>query len=87
MRRLPPVTCDKCGGAGCHNGVKKLKDGTRKRRYKCETCGNHWQVVISLPPVDMTSARYNGLWMFWRGYWYSPGEQARIREVCDGIGI
>ena len=81
MKRIL-ATCDKCGGASRSDGVKKLKDGTRKRRRKCEKCGNHWQIVISQPLPSKQSAKYNGLWMLWRGYWYSPGEHARIRKVC-----
>ena len=86
-RRRFPAVCVKCGGAGLSNGVKTLKDGTRKRRHKCEVCGHHWLVIISLPPVKMGRARFNGLTMCWRGYWYSYGEQARIRESARMGGL
>ena len=88
---MPPRikhTCESCGAAALTNGVKTLIDGTRKRRVRCFECGYRWSYVISgpRPPVERkTSARFNGLWMFWRGYWYSPAEQARIREVYDGV--
>jgi transposase-like protein len=81
MHKRISDTCT-CGTEAYTNGIKTLRDGTRKRRFKCRGCGEHWMVVLSGPGAQSKprTARYSGLWMHWRGYRYSPEEQARIRE-------
>ena len=77
-RQRIPYDCT-CGSIGKCIGGNRRKDGTLMRRVKCQDCGRAWQVTVT-QPMDKTPGRRNGLWMHWRGYWYSPGEQARIRE-------
>lgn len=76
-----------CGGEGWVRGGNRLKDGTRKRAFKCQQCGRAWSShVYELSPSN-TTARFNGLTMHWRGYWYSVGEQVRIRESARMGGL
>lgn len=71
-----------CGARAHTAGMKTLLDGTKKRRYQCRQCSDRWMVVVGRPkpPEEEQTVRRNGLWMHWRGYWYSYEEQARIRE-------
>ena len=83
LRRRITYKCT-CGGEGWITGGKRLVDGMRKRTIRCQRCKRTWTVDSYRLPKASSTARHNGLWMLWRGYWYSPRKQARIREVSDG---
>ncbi|MBD2060679.1 hypothetical protein NDI37_25500 [Funiculus sociatus GB2-A5] len=45
--------CPKCGKVeGIRNkGIRKNKDGTRKQKWRCESCNEGWSVAIA-PPAN-----------------------------------
>jgi transposase-like protein len=77
MGKRVPSPCI-CGADGHTNGMKLYADGTKKRRYKCRTCGNHWMVAISGPGASVDEHD---------DYPYSTLELERLRKSARMGGL
>ena len=47
------INCPRCGGDHLHKGARRIRtDGTRYRRYQCQSCGKYFQSSYQTKPID-----------------------------------